>query len=325
MGETISYKITVKNDGNLTITGITVTDDLTRDEWKIESLKPGKSEVFYPTYTVTAADAAAGKVTNVATAKGTSPDPDKPDVPVTPGTKTDTTTNPPKPPIIPDIKPPKPSEDLNYDDHVAYIIGFEDGLFHAQRSLTRAQTATMIFRLLTKERQEEIYTTENNFSDVDESKWYNSYVSSMVKGVGYPDGTFRGDTPITRAEFVTILVRFFGLADVECVFSDVPENHWAYGYIATATHYGWITGYEDGTFRPDRALTRAEAVTVINRMLNRGVDETSHLGEDVLIFPDVADPKLWYYYEVIESSNFHEYTGHRPDEDWSKVWQDPTI
>ena len=105
----------------------------------------------------------------------------------------------------------------------------------------------------------------------------------------------------------------------------VAENHWAYEYIATATTYGWINGYEDGTFRPDRALSRAEAVTVINRMLNRGVDETSQLGDDVMIFPDVADPRMWYYYEVIEASNFHEYTGHHPNETWTLVWQDPTI
>ena len=333
-GETVSYKITVTNDGNLTITDVEVKDELTGGKWTVASLAPNESKEFNTTYTITKADAQAGSVKNVATATGSSPDEDEPNVPVKPGEETvpvegeKEEEKPDRPPFIPDIKPPAPSSDLNYDDHVAYIIGFDDGNFYPNNNLTRAQTATMIYRLLTEERQEEIYTTENSFIDVDESKWYNDYVSSMVNGgyiVGYPDGTFGGDKPITRAEFVTILVRFFGLADVDCVFSDVAEGHWAYDYIATATTYGWINGYEDGTFRPDRALTRAEAVTVINRMLNRGVDETSQLGNNVLIFPDVADPRMWYYYEVIESSNFHEYTGHRPNEMWTMVWQDPTI
>ena len=336
VGDKVSYKITVTNDGNLTITDIEVKDDLTGDKWTIESLAPNESKDFTTTYTVKKDDAQAGEVKNVATASGKSPDKDEPNVPVTPGDQTvpidddddEHPFHPPHIPVIPEITPPEPSDDLNYADHVAYIIGFDDGNFYPNNNLTRAQTATMIYRLLTEDRQEEIYTTVNNFSDVDESKWYNDYVSSMVNGgyiVGYPDGTFGGDRPITRAEFVTILVRFFGLADVECVFSDVAENHWAYEYIATATTYGWINGYEDGTFRPDRALSRAEAVTVINRMLNRGVDETSQLGDDVMIFPDVADPRMWYYFEVIEASNFHEYTGHRPNETWTLVWQDPTI
>lgn len=227
----------------------------------------------------------------------------------------------PNVPIHPPVTPVDPSPALNYDDHVAYIIGYPDGNFYPNKNVTRAETATMIYRLLTEARQKEIYTTVNGFSDVDASKWYNEYVSSMANGgyvEGYPDGTFGGDKMITRAEFVTILVRFFGLTDADCIFSDVSTSHWAYKYIATATAYGWLLGYEDGTFRPDQAITRAEAVTVINRMLNRGVDETSNIG-NAKNFPDTMDPKKWYYYEIIEAANDHEYTGHRPNEQWYSV------
>ncbi len=390
LGETITYEITVTNDGNLTITDITVEDELTGDEWTIESLAPGANETFTAEYVVTEEDAKAGEVVNVATAKGTSPDPDKPDVPVDPGEDPEPVEEPddkiertitykdsadgkvfadvvykaydgdptpafgPEPParlgytfmgwspkvaktvngdatywamwrpnipIHPPVTPVEPSPALNYDDHVAYIIGYPDGNFYPNKNVTRAETATMIFRLLTEARQKEIYTTVNGFSDVDASKWYNEYVSSMANGgyvEGYPDGTFGGDKMITRAEFVTILVRFFGLTDADCIFSDVSTSHWAYRYIATATAYGWLLGYEDGTFRPDQAITRAEAVTVINRMLNRGVNETSNIG-DAKTFPDTMDPKKWYYYEIIEAANYHEYTGHRPNEQWYSV------
>ena len=390
LGEKITYKITVKNDGNLTVTKIEVEDELTGDTWTIDALKHGESKEFTAEYMVTEADILAGSVVNVATATGTSPDPDKPDVPVDPGEDPEPVEKPddkvertitykdsangtvfqdvvykaydgdptpafgpqnpvrmgytfmgwspkvaktvdgdatywamwrPNVPIHPPVTPVDPSPALNYDDHVAYIIGYPDGNFYPNKNVTRAETATMIYRLLTEARQKEIYTTVNGFSDVDASKWYNEYVSSMANGgyvEGYPNGTFGGDRMITRAEFVTILVRFFGLTDADCIFSDVSTSHWAYRYIATATAYGWLLGYEDGTFRPDQAITRAEAVTVINRMLNRGVDETSNIG-NAKNFPDTMDPKKWYYYEIIEAANDHEYTGHRPNEQWYSV------
>ena len=134
---------------------------------------------------------------------------------------------------------------------------------------------------------------------------------------GYPDGTFLGNNYVTRAEFVTILVRFFSVADVDCSFTDVAPTHWAYKYIATATSFGWLNGYSDGTFRPNQPITRAEAVTVINRMLNRGVNSGSDLGSFYLKnFSDNRDPDAWYYYEIIEACNTHEATGKRPNENW---------
>ncbi|MBQ2678663.1 MAG: S-layer homology domain-containing protein, partial [Firmicutes bacterium] len=144
-------------------------------------------------------------------------------------------------------------------------------------------------------------------------------VSSMENGgyvYGYPDGYFRGGNAITRAEFATMLVQFFGTNNATCNFSDVKATHWAYKYIATASSYGWVVGYEDGTFRPDQAITRAEAVTIINHILERGVCAESELG-DFTNFDDNTNAGAWYYYEIIEAANDHLYEGHAPNENWT--------
>lgn len=220
------------------------------------------------------------------------------------------------------VKPqPTPSPYLNYADHIAFIMGYPDGTFGPNKNVTRAESTTMIYRLLTDARKNEINATTNSFSDVDSSKWYNTYVSSMAKGgyvTGYPDGTFGGERDITRAEFVTLLVRFFDPATAAISFKDVSSGHWAYKNIVTAYAYGWINGYEDGTFRPDQPITRAEAVTIINRILGRGIDASSTLGS-FKNFSDNANANAWYYYEIIEAANSHEYTGERPSESWTKI------
>ena len=224
-----------------------------------------------------------------------------------------------KPPVPTPVDKPERSADLNYDDHFAYILGYEDNTFKPNSNITRAESATMIYRLLNANRRDAVFTTTNSFSDVTASKWYNKAVSSMAKGGyvnGYPDGTFGGEKNITRAEFVTLLVNFFGTKDVSCNFNDVKTSHWAYKYIATATSYGWLSGYEDGSFRPDRAITRAEAVAVINRVLERGVNAESQLG-NFTNFSDNTNASAWYYFEVIEAANSHEYTGTRPNENWT--------
>lgn len=210
--------------------------------------------------------------------------------------------------------------DLNSIDHIAYVCGYTDGTVKPNNKITRAETATMLFRLLTKTRRSEIQTFSNSFSDVSGSDWYNEAVSTMTNGkyiTGYPDGTFGGNKSITRAEFIAMLVRFIGTKDAGCSFSDIPEDYWAYDYIATATQAGWISGYTDGSFKPGQAITRAEAMTVINRTLNRGVDESSRL-PSFKAWPD-NDPSAWYYYEVIEATNRHLYTGSRPSENWLSV------
>ena len=210
--------------------------------------------------------------------------------------------------------------DLNSADHVAYVGGYPDGTVRPDNPVTRAETAAMLYRLLTAERQTAIHTTLHSFSDIPADAWYRQPVASMAKGSyisGYPDGTFGGDRSITRAEFVTMLVRFIGQKEATCSFTDVPQSHWAYGTIATATKAGWVSGYTDGTFKPDQSITRAEAMTIINRVLNRGVNSNSKL-LNFKIWPD-NDSAAWYYYEVIEATNEHVYTGSRPSENWTSL------
>ena len=210
--------------------------------------------------------------------------------------------------------------DLNGDDHAAYVHGYTDGTVKPNNNVTRAETAAMLYRLLTESRRNEIQTASNSFSDVSADDWYNESVSTMANGkyiTGYPDGTFGGNKNITRAEFVAMLVRFIRVQNEDCSFTDVSRDYWAYGCIATATKAGWIAGYTDGTFRPEQPITRAEAMTIINRVLNRGVNEKSEL-MNFRAWPD-NEPSAWYYYEVIEASNEHEYTGSRPSENWTSL------
>ena len=115
-----------------------------------------------------------------------------------------------------------------------------------------------------------------------------------------------------------MLVRFIGVQQEQCSFPDVPASHWAYACIATATQAGWLSGYTDGTFQPDRSITRADAMAIINRVLDRGVSQSSTL-LSYHVWPD-NDPTAWYYYEIIDATNAHEYTGTRPNENWTKIF-----
>lgn len=211
--------------------------------------------------------------------------------------------------------------ELNSGDHIAYVKGYVDGTVKPMNNLTRAETAMMLYRLLTDEHRAEIAAVTNNYTDVSAKDWYNEAVSTMTKGgyiTGYVDGTFGGENNITRSEFIAILVRFIGVIDgAQCSYSDVPADHWAYDYIATATTAGWIVGSGDGKFNPDALITRAEAMTIINRVLDRGVDEDSTLPEFKL-WPDNT-PDDWFYFDVIEATSSHEYTGSRPSENWLSV------
>ena len=223
-------------------------------------------------------------------------------------------TNPP--PIH--IEPEPVPLDLNGVDHFAYIEGYPDGTVQPEGNITRAEVATMIYRLLTFDRRDEIFTSECNYSDVAAKNWFNKAVASMTAGEyveGYPDGSFLPNQKITRAEFVTIVVRFLeGERDAENPFTDI-DSHWAKKYILSAVDAGWIDGYPDGTFRPQEPIKRDEAMKIMNTILHRGINEESELGEPVM-FPDNADPSAWYYYEVIEATNNHDTEGERPDEDW---------
>lgn len=208
---------------------------------------------------------------------------------------------------------------LNYLDHNAYVQGYPDGTVLPDGSITRAETAMMFYRLLTAERRAEIETSACSFTDVRADAWYRTAAATMAAGgylAGYADGSFGGERLITRAEFIAALVRFLGVRDVTCSFFDVPTRHWAYAYVATAADAGWVTG-DHGAFRPDEAITRAEAMVIINRALCRGVDD----GSELLSFKRYPDNVFgaWYYYEVIEATNGHTYTGARPSEDWTSL------
>lgn len=204
---------------------------------------------------------------------------------------------------------------LNYDNHFAYIIGDdakEDGSVEVrpQDNITRAEVATIFYRLLDDESYEKFSATENNFTDVNENDWFNDAVSTVAAaGIvdGYDDGTFAPDKAITRAEFATIASRFSTLThDGNALFEDVA-GHWAEDNINCAAVTGWVNGYDDGTFRPNDMITRAEAITLINRILYRLVDADGMLSEGYVEFVD-NNANAWYYNAIVEASNSHEYT-----------------
>ena len=221
-----------------------------------------------------------------------------------------------------DVVPPM----LNGDDHFAYVIGYEDGTVRPDGSITRAEVATIIFRLLDGEVRDGNLTTVNDFTDVNEGDWYNTAISTLVK-LGIIDGrtatTFDPNAPITRAEFATLFARFdeSGI-EPDSDFKDIA-THWAREYIERAAALGWINGYEDGTFRPDNKITRAEAMTMINRVLNREPEDEGDLLSDMRVWSD-NKPGTWYYLAVQEATNSHDSTRHNaPYEHWTELTADP--
>lgn len=216
---------------------------------------------------------------------------------------------------------------LNIDDHYAYIIGYEDGTVRPQGNITRAEVATIFFRLLTDEVREEYWSTESGYSDVSSSDWYNNAISTLSNlGVitGYEDGTFRPNASISRAEFVTIATRFFDYtAEYEGTFSDVSYSSWYADFVQAAVDMGLVNGYENGTFRPNASITRAEAVAIVNRVLLRRPDAEHLLSWAVMnTFSDNADTAAWYYADIQEATNSHDYdwitySGERI-EDWTE-------
>lgn len=198
---------------------------------------------------------------------------------------------------------------LEKGDHFAYIIGYKDGYVRPNRNISRAEVATIFFRLLTDDAREKYWSSTNNYSDVKDTDWCNNAISTLSNmGIlkGYEDGTFHPNAPVTRAEFAVIAARFSdGAADDYATFSDVPNDYWASKEIAKAAKLGWIKGYTDGTFRPTNNTTRAEVMTLVNRVLERGVDEEG-LMEDAIQWAD-NKPGDWYYYDVQEATNSHEY------------------
>ena len=199
---------------------------------------------------------------------------------------------------------------LNTTDHFAYIVGYGNGEVRPQNNITRAEVATIFFRLLTDDFRDENLTKTNRYSDVAATSWYNTAVSTLSSmGIitGYPDGTFRPNAAITRAEFAAIAARFDNDGDKTAAkFSDIA-THWAKDEISIAYNNGWITGYPNGTFGPQRDITRAETMTLVNRVLNRQPETEEDLLPNMTVWTDNANPKAWYYLAVQEATNSHYY------------------
>lgn len=211
-------------------------------------------------------------------------------------------------------------KDAETESHSAYISGYPDGTVGPDKTITRAEAATMFYNLLADKTSD-----AKAFTDVPANQWYAKAVMTLAgKGVisGYPDGTFKPDASITRAEFVTMAMNFANAEKgTACSFPDVPQNMWYYGAIAGATQNGWISGYPDGTFGPDRYITRAEVTSVINRMENRAADMSfmmDHLDE-LRTFSDLGFGH-WAYGSMMEAANGHDYT--RADQNSYESWVD---
>lgn len=214
----------------------------------------------------------------------------------------------------------KPS--LNTKDHYGYIIGYPVDYYTGQPTtdqtkkpvrpegkITRAEVATIYFRMLTDESRTKFWSQSNSYSDVKTGDWFNNAVSTLSNAgiiAGYEDGSFRPNGYITRAEFATIAARFFDVTyNGKDLFPDI-SGHWAKDYINQAANKGFVNGYEDGTFKPDRNITRAEAVTLVNRTLDRHPDK-NHFTKDMLVWPDNMDQTKWYYADMQEATNSHTY------------------
>ena len=212
---------------------------------------------------------------------------------------------------------------LNGDDHYAYIVGYPDGNVKPGGNITRAEVATIFFRLLTEEVRTANSTQSNSLSDVTRGQWFNhavSTLSSMGIVKGHNDGTFAPNAPITRAEFAAIAARFDDKnTDTSSKFTDIA-SHWAKNEIGIAANKGWINGYPDGTFRPNQYITRAEAMTLVNRVLNRLPENSSDLLDSMIKWPDNSDASAWYYLAVQEATNSHYYkTKENKFEKWTEL------
>ena len=210
---------------------------------------------------------------------------------------------------------------LNGDDHFAYIVGYPNGNVEPNGNITRAEVATIFFRLLTEEVRTANSTQSNSLSDVTRGQWFNhavSTLSSMGIVKGHNDGTFAPNAPITRAEFAAIAARFDDKnTDTSSKFTDIAF-HWAKNEIGIAANKGWINGYPDSTFRPNQYITRAEAMTLVNRVLNRLPENSSDLLDSMIKWPDNSDASAWYYLAVQEATNSHAYSDKSKDDKYEK-------
>ena len=215
---------------------------------------------------------------------------------------------------------------LNDSDHFAYVIGYMDGNVRPYGLISRAETTTIFFRLLKDSVRDGNLLTSNTYTDVADDYWANTAISTMT-GLdivrGYDAAAFGPGDPITRAQFAAICARFdTGKSNGSRTFSDI-EGHWAKAYIERAAELGWISGFQDGTFRPDAYITRAQAVTMINRMLNRLPEDPSDLLPGMNVWPDCG-PGDWFYLAIQEATNSHDFKRKAGSyETWTRLTKDP--
>ena len=197
-----------------------------------------------------------------------------------------------------------------------------------QGNITRAEVATIFFRMLTDDARSENWSQTNSFTDVASTEWYNNAISTLANmGIisGDPDGSFRPDDSITRAEFTKIAVGFFDKAGdyVDGTYEDVSASDWYADFIDAAVDLGLIEGYPDGTIRPNASITRAEACTIVNRTLGRVPDKDHLLAEDEMrVWPDNSDTDAWYYAQIQEATNSHDYNWITEDGEEIEEWTD---
>ena len=343
--DTIWYSIRVKNTGDVRLFDVTVDDEMMgNDDRDIGTLDPGESWEDSYSYKVRSSDEGDTLVNEVYVTAETW---DGSEVTAWDQVKTeiDEDDDRPRPPR-PDPDDDKDDEDdkedeepeevaepereyepayLNTEDHYAYITGYSDGTVRPLNDITRAEVATIFFRLLTDEARETYWSTISGYSDVSAGDWYNNAVSTLSNmGVigGYPDGTFGPNDTISRAEFVAIATRFFDYtARYEGAFSDVSSAAWYADYIQAGVELGLVAGYPDGTFDPDGAISRAEACAIVNRVLGRVPHADYLLGWSVMVvWEDNQNTNAWYYADIQEATNSHDFQWIEEDGETVESW-----
>lgn len=227
--------------------------------------------------------------------------------------------------LLPILSLNKATPKLNTRDHFAYVQGYPDGTVKPAGSITRAEVAAILFRLMDADSRSLYYSTASGFRDVDSTKWYNTYVATLNNAGVITDsrtGYFRPNDAITRAELAAMLAQFAEKKSAAIYFSDVSAGYWAANAIALTANLGWINGYPDGTFGPDKTVIRAELMAMVNRATGRAPESTGALLSGMKTWKDNADTARWYYLDVQEATNSHTYLG-APTETWTSLTATP--
>lgn len=226
--------------------------------------------------------------------------------------------------VLPGVTDKKATPKLNTADHFAYVQGYPDGTVKPAGNITRAETAAILFRLMDDASRKTYYSTKSGFRDVASGSWYNTYVATLNNAGVITDssnGYFRPNEAITRAELAAMLAKFSETTSAANYFNDVSAKYWAANAIAICAKLGWITGYPDGTFRPDRNVTRAELMAMINRATGRAPKSADAFLPGMKTWIDNTSDK-WYYLDVQEATNSHSYTV-KGSETWTALTSDP--